>query len=54
MVSHGIEAVELVEDDMVGAEPLQVLVDLIDEMMPRGAGVVRCGADGVYGLGDDD
>ena len=49
-----VEAVQLEEIDVVGAEPPQAVVDGAHEMEPRRADVVRPGAMAEGGLGRDE
>ena len=51
----GVHAVDLVEVDVVGAEPAQAVVDLGEDRLARQAGAVGSGAHRVADLrGDDD
>ena len=49
-----IEAMDLVEVDIIGAEPAQALIDLEQDVFPRQAGAIRAGAHSVEDLGGDD
>ena len=51
---HGVEAVELVEVDVVGAEPAQARLDRPDQVVARRADVVGAGAEAEGPLGGDD
>ena len=48
-----VEAVDLVEIDIIGAEPAQAVVDLVEDRLARQAGAVRAGAHAVEHLGGE-
>ena len=49
-----IEAMDLVEVDIIGAEPAQALIDLEEDVFAGQTGAIRTGAHSIKDLSGDD